>query len=58
MAHTPALRVSYAGPTTCLRGDQRFRSCGVSAHRLHGFERLILQNGPTVSRWGAESRVT
>jgi predicted amidophosphoribosyltransferase len=34
MAQTPASRVSYAGPTTCLRCDQPFRSWDRRQNRL------------------------
>jgi hypothetical protein len=34
MDQTPPPRVSYAGPTTCLRCDQRFRSWDRRHNRL------------------------
>jgi DNA-directed RNA polymerase subunit RPC12/RpoP len=47
MDHTPAPRVSYAGPTTCLRCDQRFRSWDRRHNRLCPRCRQLLKTQPS-----------
>jgi hypothetical protein len=47
MDQTPAPRVSYAGPTTCLRCDQRFRSWDRRQNRLCPRCRQVLSTQPS-----------
>jgi hypothetical protein len=47
MDHTPAPRVSYAGPTTCLRCDERFRSWDRRQNRLCPHCRQVLHTQPS-----------
>jgi hypothetical protein len=47
MDQTPAPRVSYAGPTTCLRCDQTFRSWDRRHNRLCQSCRQLLSTQPS-----------
>jgi hypothetical protein len=57
MDQTPAPRVSYAGPTTCLRCEQRFRSWDRRHNRLCLRCRTVLKTQPSdEDRYGTPSR--
>jgi hypothetical protein len=47
MDQTPAPRVSYAGPTLCLRCDQRFQSWDRRYNRLCPTCRRVLTTQPS-----------
>jgi hypothetical protein len=47
MDQTPAPRVSYAGPTTCLRCEQRFQSWDRRHNRLCQRCRQLLHTQPS-----------
>jgi hypothetical protein len=47
MDQTPVTRVSYAGPTTCLRCDQTFRSWDRRHNRLYQRCRNVLNTQPS-----------
>jgi hypothetical protein len=47
MTQTPVRRVSYAGPTTCLRCDQEFRSWDRRHNRLCPRCRQLLNAQPS-----------
>ena len=47
MDQTPVTRVSYAGPTTCLRCDQTFRSWDRRHNRLCQRCRNVLNTQPS-----------
>ena len=50
MGQTPTTRVSYAGPTTCLRCAQRFQSWDRRQNRLCQSCRRFLQTQPPDER--------
>ena len=57
MDQTPATRVSYAGPTTCLRCEQRFQSWDRRHNRLCPSCRRVLHTQPSDEvRYGAPTR--
>jgi hypothetical protein len=47
MDHTPVTRVSYAGPTTCLRCDHTFQSWDRRHNRLCPSCRNVLKTQPS-----------
>jgi DNA-directed RNA polymerase subunit RPC12/RpoP len=47
MRQTPVTRVSSAGPTTCLRCDQKFRSWDRRHNRLCPHCRTVLKTQPS-----------